>query len=157
VNRCIFCGEQIQLEAIKCRFCGEFLQARESLPIAESPPIRAPDSPRSRWALRRLGVISVAVFVAVVATIFAVTRPPSRDERVDGCVSLATDWAHRVGFNVATVDEMRRALYNEYGSGGLNVVTFVHGSLQLGGVGVTDDPGFEPALRMICEDFAVPE
>lgn len=39
MKTCPFCAEQIQEEAIKCRFCGEFLQKTESAPAATSAPV----------------------------------------------------------------------------------------------------------------------
>jgi len=37
MKTCPFCAEQIQEEAIKCRFCGEFLQKTEAQqPLADA-------------------------------------------------------------------------------------------------------------------------
>jgi hypothetical protein len=37
MKTCPFCAEQIQEEAIKCRFCGEFLQKQEAAPDPSAP------------------------------------------------------------------------------------------------------------------------
>lgn len=37
MKTCPFCAEHIQEEAIKCRFCGEFLQKTEGSPDPSAP------------------------------------------------------------------------------------------------------------------------
>jgi len=122
-KKCPFCGEIINAEAIKCRFCREFLEDDEGLPVshhARRAPVRNRDRDEieeidsdimlvrpSLWGMTGYFLTSILI---LIGGIFLVSSPVSRifmnlfpDSLDEQAVHQVDQYAAMVGFGLCVL------------------------------------------------------
>jgi membrane protein YdbS with pleckstrin-like domain len=132
-KRCIYCGEEILADAVKCRYCKEFLTDDQSLPVShhavnrleksEESPARSfpPARPQTPSVLAGVtmrivpsllgmtGTLCMAVVFMAVAVLLMLPCEKYLPDKIlsQQAVSVAVQGAHLAGFAIAVVTILR--------------------------------------------------
>jgi hypothetical protein len=70
MKKCPFCAEEIQVDAVKCKYCGEWLNKASTLPANKSHEAHKPQSKRKDMFL-----IGTMIFGAIIENLSSYPKP----------------------------------------------------------------------------------
>ncbi len=67
MKKCPFCAEEIQDEAVKCRFCGEFLDKSNQHNEVRQAPLYRANQPKTKWYLTTSAIVIALLLIGPLA------------------------------------------------------------------------------------------